>query len=301
MEEELRELEELERRKAAAARATGSAAASASASSGSAVAGGSTGSSGGAGHHHHSHGGSGGASAGGDASSGAAAIGAAAAAAAARGAPLDISKAKMKGKDKPAFDLHIKLLMLGDGGVGKTSLLTRYAEDKFVPGLLATAGVAFQTQYITVEGRTIRLDIWDTAGQERFHVITQAYYAGAHGIILVYDVSDKDETSFNNVRYWMENIRKHASPHCAKLLLGNKVDMKGRKVTTERGQAVADEYGVGFFETSAKSGLNVTESFHSIARDCVLRALAAEGVDVAAAEKTAADAATKDGKKCVVM
>jgi hypothetical protein len=123
----------------------------------------------------------------------------AAAAAVSKPAETTARRVPAKGKDgKPTFDVQIKLLMLGDSGVGKTSLLTRYAEGKFVSDILATAGVAFQTQYVEVEGRTIRLDIWDTAGQEKFHVITQAYYAGAHGIILVYDASDAGETSFNS-------------------------------------------------------------------------------------------------------
>jgi len=98
----------------------------------------------------------------------------------------------------PAYDLLIKLLMLGDSGVGKTTLLKRYAEGRFDSMIAATAGVAYETQYVEVEGRTIRVDIWDTAGQERFHVITQAYYAGAHGIVLAYDASEDGETSFNS-------------------------------------------------------------------------------------------------------
>lgn len=98
----------------------------------------------------------------------------------------------------PSYDLIIKLLMLGDSGVGKTSLLQRYARRKFDSKVLASAGVAYETQYVVVEGRTIRVDIWDTAGQERFHVITQAYYAGAHGIILAYDASDTSEASFDS-------------------------------------------------------------------------------------------------------
>lgn len=132
--------------------------------------------------------------------------------------------------DKP-FDVLVKLLLLGDSGVGKTSLLNRYAEDKFSPSLLSTAGVDYKTQLLEVGGQTVKCQIWDTAGQQRFHVITQAYYRGAHGIVLVYDASDPSEESFHNVRYWMDNIAKHASGGVAKMLLGNKIDVKGKRVS----------------------------------------------------------------------
>lgn len=200
----------------------------------------------------------------------------------------------------PKYDLVIKLLMLGDSGVGKTSLLQRYAKRKFDSKVLASAGVAYETQYVKVEGRVIRVDIWDTAGQERFHVITQAYYAGAQGIILAYDASDASETSFNNIRYWMNAIREHASEGCNKVLLGNKVDVPAKAISTERGAAVASEFGVKFFETSAKTGLNVDDAFQAIARDCVVKALAADGLAVDGADDAAAAGEDGKGKRCVV-
>ena len=132
------------------------------------------------------------------------------------------------------FDALVKLLLLGDSGVGKTSLLTRYADDKFSPSLLSTAGVDYKTQMLAVDGKTVKCQIWDTAGQQRFHVITQAYYRGAHGIVLVYDASDPTEESFKNVRYWMANIDQHASSGVVKMLLGNKIDVKGKRVSFAR-------------------------------------------------------------------
>lgn len=146
------------------------------------------------------------------------------------------STATAGGRRRPAgpndkgFDYLVKLLLLGDSGVGKTSLLLRYSDDKFQPSLLSTAGVDYKTQMLDIDGQTVKCQIWDTAGQQRFHVITQAYYRGAHGIVLVYDASDASEASFHNVRYWMENISKHASAGVCKMLLGNKIDVKGRKV-----------------------------------------------------------------------
>lgn len=118
-----------------------------------------------------------------------------------------------------------------------------------------------------MDGKRIKLQIWDTAGQERFRTITTAYYRGAMGILLVYDVTD--ESSFNNIRNWIRNIEQHASDNVNKVLVGNKADMdeSKRAVPTSKGQALADEYGIKFFETSAKTNLNVEQVFFSIARD----------------------------------
>ncbi|KAI5441312.1 hypothetical protein KIW84_010684 [Lathyrus oleraceus] len=111
------------------------------------------------------------------------------------------------------------------------------------------------------------LQTWDTAGQERFRTITTAYYRGAMGILLVYDVTDK--ASFNNIRNWVRNIEQHASDNVNKILVGNKANMdeSKRAVPTSKGQVLADEYGIKFFETSAKTNMNVAEVFFSIARD----------------------------------
>ncbi|CAI9766280.1 unnamed protein product [Fraxinus pennsylvanica] len=127
--------------------------------------------------------------------------------------------------------------------------------------------IDFKIRTIELDGKRIKLQIWDTAGQERFRTITTAYYRGAMGILLVYDVTD--ESSFNNIRNWIRNIEQHASDNVNKILVGNKADMdeSKRAVPTSRGQALADEYGIKFFETSAKTNMNVEEVFFSIARD----------------------------------
>ncbi|KAJ8439908.1 hypothetical protein Cgig2_003974 [Carnegiea gigantea] len=127
--------------------------------------------------------------------------------------------------------------------------------------------IDFKIRTIELDGKRIKLQIWDTAGQERFRTITTAYYRGAMGILLVYDVTD--ESSFNNIRNWIRNIEQHASDNVNKILVGNKADMdeSKRAVPTAKGQALADEYGIKFFETSAKTNLNVEEVFFSIARD----------------------------------
>lgn len=133
-------------------------------------------------------------------------------------------------KAEQAFDVCVKLLMLGDSGVGKTSLMLRFSDDSFSKETIATAGVDYKTAFLDMDGFVVKCQIWDTAGQQRFHVITHSYYKNAHGIVLVYDVSDPTEASFKNVQYWMENIQKHANPSTRKMLLGNKCDVKGKRV-----------------------------------------------------------------------
>ncbi|WMV52003.1 hypothetical protein MTR67_045388 [Solanum verrucosum] len=165
------------------------------------------------------------------------------------------------------YDHLIKLLLIGDSGVGKSCLLLRFSDGSFTTSFITTIGIDFKIRTVELDGKRIKLQIWDTAGQERFRTITTAYYRGAMGILLVYDVTD--ESSFNNIRNWIRNIEQHASDNVNKILVGNKADMdeSKRAVPTSKGQALADEYGIKFFETSAKTNMNVEEVFFSIARD----------------------------------
>ncbi|XP_038684292.1 ras-related protein RABE1c-like isoform X2 [Tripterygium wilfordii] len=165
------------------------------------------------------------------------------------------------------YDYLIKLLLIGDSGVGKSCLLLRFSDDSFTTSFITTIGIDFKIRTVELDGKRIKLQIWDTAGQERFRTITTAYYRGAMGILLVYDVTD--ESSFNNIRNWIRNIEQHASDNVNKILVGNKADMdeSRRAVPTSSGQALADEYGIKFFETSAKTNFNVEQVFFTIARD----------------------------------
>ncbi|GMH45568.1 hypothetical protein BSKO_13525 [Bryopsis sp. KO-2023] len=169
------------------------------------------------------------------------------------------------------YDVLIKLLLIGDSGVGKSCLLLRFSEDTFTTSFITTIGIDFKIKNIHLDNKWVKLQIWDTAGQERFRTITSAYYRGAMGILLVYDVTD--EGSFKNVRNWIQNINQHASEKVNKILVGNKSDMKDnvRSVSQASGEALAREYGIPFFETSAKTGSNVEEVFMCIARSVLQR------------------------------
>lgn len=174
------------------------------------------------------------------------------------------------------YDYLIKLLLIGDSGVGKSAILMRFADDSFTQSFITTIGIDFKIRTITLDGKRIKLQIWDTAGQERFKTITTAYYRGAMGILLVYDVTN--ESTFSNINQWMMAIRQHASDAVNKVLLGNKADSSGplvakRTVPTAKGQALADQHGIRFFETSAKNSINVEEAFATITRDIKKRLL----------------------------
>ncbi|GAA5874798.1 hypothetical protein JCM3774_003444 [Rhodotorula dairenensis] len=165
-----------------------------------------------------------------------------------------------------SYDMLAKMLLIGDSGVGKSCLLLRFCDDAWTPSFITTIGIDFKIRTIELDGKRIKLQIWDTAGQERFRTITTAYYRGAMGILLVYDVTD--ERSFNNIRTWHANVEQHASEGVNKILIGNKCDWSDKKVISEQqGQELADELGLRFLETSAKSNINVEEAFFALATD----------------------------------
>lgn len=166
----------------------------------------------------------------------------------------------------PEYDYLFKLLLIGDSGVGKSCLLLRFADDTYTESYISTIGVDFKIRTVELESKVIKLQIWDTAGQERFRTITSSYYRGAHGIIVVYDVTDQD--SFNNVKTWLNEIDRYASENVNKLLVGNKCDLTGKKVVDfQTAKAFADELGIPFLETSAKNATNVEQAFMTMAQE----------------------------------
>ncbi|XP_063306512.1 ras-related protein Rab-10-like [Pelobates fuscus] len=153
----------------------------------------------------------------------------------------------------------IKMVMAGDSNVGKTCILTRYT-DNTIPSYISTVGIDFKTKTIEIDETSVKLQIWDTAGQERFHTLSVRYFRGAHGIVLVYDITNT--LSFENIAMWMKDIKSKAGEDVEVVLLGNKCDKEDeRKVSKERGEKLAWEFGMPFFETSAKENINIDKAF----------------------------------------
>ncbi|SCU98003.1 LAMI_0F12508g1_1 [Lachancea mirantina] len=172
-----------------------------------------------------------------------------------------VSSSSANGKN---YDSIMKILLVGDSGVGKSCLLVRFVEDKFSPSFITTIGIDFKIKTVDINGKKVKLQLWDTAGQERFRTITTAYYRGAMGIILVYDVTD--ERTFANIKQWFSTVNQHANDEAQLLLVGNKSDMDTRAVTTEQGETLAKELGIPFVEASAKDDTNVNDIFFQLAK-----------------------------------
>ncbi|RWR84700.1 Small GTPase superfamily [Cinnamomum micranthum f. kanehirae] len=161
------------------------------------------------------------------------------------------------------YDYLFKVVLIGDSGVGKSNILSRFTRNEFCLESKSTIGVEFATRTLQVEGKTIKAQIWDTAGQERYRAITSAYYRGALGALLVYDVTKP--TTFENVSRWLKELRDHADSNIVIMLIGNKTDLKHlRAVATEDAQGFAEREGLSFIETSALEAVNVEKAFQTI-------------------------------------
>uniref|UniRef100_A0A182X8H7 Ras-related protein Rab-3 n=1 Tax=Anopheles quadriannulatus TaxID=34691 RepID=A0A182X8H7_ANOQN len=161
------------------------------------------------------------------------------------------------------FDYMFKLLIIGNSSVGKTSFLFRYADDSFTSAFVSTVGIDFKVKTVFRHDKRVKLQIWDTAGQERYRTITTAYYRGAMGFILMYDITN--EESFNSVQDWVTQIKTYSWDNAQVILVGNKCDMEDERVISfERGKQLADQLGVEFFETSAKENVHVTDVFERL-------------------------------------
>eukprot|EP01098_Paradermamoeba_levis_P012729 TRINITY_DN562_c0_g2_i1.p1 TRINITY_DN562_c0_g2~~TRINITY_DN562_c0_g2_i1.p1 ORF type:complete len:267 (-),score=103.21 TRINITY_DN562_c0_g2_i1:214-906(-) len=166
----------------------------------------------------------------------------------------------MGNKEPEEYDYLFKVVLIGDSTVGKSNLLSRFTRNEFNLESKTTIGVEFATRTITHEGKSIKAQIWDTAGQERYRAITSAYYRGALGAVIVYDITK--QPTFDNIEKWMGELKDHADTSIVIMIVGNKIDMKQlRCVVPEAGQQLAEKHGAYFMETSAKDGTNVDGAF----------------------------------------
>ncbi|KAK6934130.1 Small GTPase [Dillenia turbinata] len=161
------------------------------------------------------------------------------------------------------YDYLFKLVLIGDSGVGKSNLLSRFTKNEFNLESKSTIGVEFATRSLNIDGKVIKAQIWDTAGQERYRAITSAYYRGAVGALLVYDVTR--HATFENVERWLRELRNHTDPNIVVMLIGNKSDLRHLvAVSTEDGRAYAEKESLYFMETSALEATNVDKAFAEV-------------------------------------
>jgi len=170
-----------------------------------------------------------------------------------------MSRTMTRSDGKKNYDSLVKLLVLGDSSVGKSSLLLRFCDSKFEPNHVLTIGVDCKSKMIDCDGEKVKLQVWDTAGQEKFRTITPVYFRSAMGVALVFDVTKID--TFNNVTYWLKVLSQTADDSILKVLVGNKIDLTPRKVSTKSAMALANKHQIRYFETSAKENFNVDEVF----------------------------------------
>ena len=166
---------------------------------------------------------------------------------------------------------------MGDSGVGKSCIILRYIENNFSTNLMNSIGVDFKLKNIELDNKKIKLQIWDTAGQERFRTITTSYYKGAHAILIVFDITDRE--SFEHVRNWMADIDKFAKEGVLRILVGNKCDLENsRQVKKEEGNEIANKYGIKYIETSAKETTNIEDLFISTAKNLLSKQVSSAGI-----------------------
>ena len=176
------------------------------------------------------------------------------------------------------YDYLFKILLIGNTFVGKSSLLQRFIDQSWNGKFDPTIGVDFvriiknkkiqKLKTIEVEGKKVKLQIWDTAGEERFRNITSSYYKGGHGILLMYDITNRN--SFESIKNWLIEVEKHADKNIYKVLIGNKIDLeKDRDITYNEGKEYAESEGMKFIETSAKDGSNIEEAFELITKEII--------------------------------
>jgi small GTP-binding protein len=167
-----------------------------------------------------------------------------------------------------------KFIVIGNSGVGKTAILKRLIDDVFVPEGQSTIGVEFLASVLEIDGQSIKLQIWDTAGQERFRSIAKAYFRSAMGVILTFDLTERK--SFDDLNRWLTDIHQLCDPNAVTTLIGNKLDLPNRAITTSEAEAFAQLHQLTYFETSALGGDNIREAFHRTAAAILRKSPAAQ-------------------------
>ncbi|XP_065860107.1 ras-related protein RABA3 [Euphorbia lathyris] len=202
-------------------------------------------------------------------------------------------------KREDKIDYVFKVVVIGDSAVGKTQLLSRFTKNEFCFDSKSTIGVEFQTRTINIKAKVIKAQIWDTAGQERYRAVTSAYYRGALGAMLVYDITKR--VTFDHVARWVEELRAHADNSIVITLIGNKADLTDqRAVPTEDAVEFADDQGLFFFETSALTGDNVERAFFRLLEE-IYGVVSKKSLESTYHKNNGADAATLRGSKIDVI
>ncbi|CAN4106773.1 unnamed protein product [Withania somnifera] len=167
------------------------------------------------------------------------------------------------GDSSQKIDYVFKVVLIGDSAVGKSQILARFARNEFSLDSKATIGVEFQTRTLVIQYKSVKAQIWDTAGQERYRAVTSAYYRGAVGAMLVYDITKRQ--TFDHIPRWLEELRAHADRNIVIILIGNKTDLEDqRAVPTEDAKEFAQKEGLFFLETSALEATNVEDAFSTV-------------------------------------
>ncbi|KAH7107231.1 GTPase of the Ypt/Rab family [Auriculariales sp. MPI-PUGE-AT-0066] len=172
----------------------------------------------------------------------------------------------MTAPDPSQYDYLFKVVIVGDSATGKTNLLSRFTRNEFSLDSKSTIGVDFATKFLNCDSKTIKAQLWDTAGQDRYRAITAAYYRGAVGALLVYDITRRQ--TFESLSRWLKELRDYADANAVIMLVGNKCDLTHiRAVSTEEATTFASENGLSFIETSALDATNVSEAFTTVVND----------------------------------
>ena len=173
----------------------------------------------------------------------------------------------LRSQSEDNYDEKIKIMLIGESKIGKTSLISRYCNNEFLGGVyLSTIGIDFQIKHLVLNKKNIRLQIWDTAGQERYRNIAKNYFQSTDGFVIVYDISNTE--SFEKLDYWIEQIKANSQEYTKMILFGNKCDIiEDRKIKKEEGEEYAKNNNINFFEVSAKEGTNVDKAFESFVKD----------------------------------